>query len=93
MLENKVYVMDIGSSEEVKCSLKNETNIIKWYDGKGRELNASSRGRLEASGGRLSIRNVQLSDGGTYECRGLTYNRFYTIYVNGRLHFVNNSKF
>ena len=33
--------------------------------------------------GELIIKKVQFSDGGTYECRGLEYARYYTIYVNG----------
>jgi len=80
--------MDIGSSEEVQCSLNNETFMIKWYDGStGHELKSTPGGRIVVSDGTLKINNVQLTDGRTYECRALTYTRFYTIYVNGRLLF------
>lgn len=85
MLEKKAFVMDIGSSETVQCSLENETSYIKWYDDAGRVLKSNSGGRIEVTGGTLTINNVKLSDGGTYQCRGLTYTRFYTIYVNGKL--------
>ena len=86
VLEKRTFVSDIGSSETFKCSLKNDTAMTKWYiKGAGASL---SGGRIKKSGGTLTIKNVQLSDGGTYECRGLKYTRFYTIYVNGRLNFL-----
>ena len=84
-MEKKAYVMDIGSSETVACSLQNETEYIKWYDGVDRELKSTPEKKIEVSGGTLIINNIQLSDGGTYQCRGLTYTRLYTIYVNGRV--------
>ena len=91
VLEKKTYVVDIDTSETIHCSLQNETSVVAWYDGNGNEL--KSGGRITVSSKTLVLSDVQLSDGGTYECRGLTpgthvtYARFYTIYVNGRLIF------
>ncbi|KAJ7377505.1 hypothetical protein OS493_028488 [Desmophyllum pertusum] len=74
--------MDIGSKEKFRCSLQNETNLIRWYNSAGQELN--SGGRIKAfSDGTFAIQRVELSDGGTYQCRGLEYIQYYTIYVNG----------
>ena len=91
VLEKKSYVVDIDTSETIHCSLQNETSVVAWYDGKGNEL--KSGGRITVSSKTVVLSDVQLSDGGTYECRGftsgthVTYARFYTIYVNGRLIF------
>ena len=41
--------------------------------------------KIEVSGGKLTLSDITLSDGGTYRCQGLTYIRVYTIYVNGKL--------
>ena len=49
-------------------------------------INSTSGARVKANkNGELIINNVQLSDGGTYECRGLEYTKYFTIYVNGML--------
>ena len=78
--------LDVDSSEIIRCSLENETNHISWFNNKHQEINSTSEARMKANkNGELIIQNVQLSDGGTYECRGLEYTRYYTIYVNGRL--------
>jgi len=79
--------LDVGKSETIRCSLENETKHISWFDNKNQEiLNPTSETRMKANkNGELTIKNVELSDGGTYECRGLEYTRYYTIYVNGRL--------
>jgi len=77
--------LDVGSREIIRCFLKNETNHIRWFNNKHQEINSTSGTRMTAKqNGELTIENVQLSDGGTYECRGLEYTRYYTIYVNGR---------
>ena len=78
--------LDVGKTETIRCSLGNETNYISWFvNNRLQEINSTSKTRVNAnSNGELTITNVQLSDGGTYECRGLEYTRYYTIYVNGR---------
>ncbi|XP_020615335.1 fibroblast growth factor receptor 2-like [Orbicella faveolata] len=82
--------LDVDSSEIIRCSLENETNHITWFNNKNQEINSTSETRMEANkNGELTIKNVQLSDGGTYECRGLEYTRYYTIYVNARFTEVN----
>ena len=77
--------LDVGKTETIRCSLENETNYISWFvNNRLQEVNSTSETRVNAnSNGELTITNVQLSDGGTYECRGLEYTRYYTIYVNG----------
>jgi len=73
---------NVGSSERIVCSLENETSYIRWFNNKHQEVNSTSGTRLTANNGGLAIKNIQLSDGGAYECRGLEYIRYYTIYVN-----------
>ena len=89
MLEKKHHVCDLESTETVKCSLKVEDRFsqgISWYDGStGVEI--KSGGRIELDGLSLKINNVQLDDAGTYECRGTSSTRFYTIYVNSEYFF------
>ena len=85
MLERKHHVCDLESTETVKClKVKPELNQrISWYYGStGAEI--KSKGRIEVNGLSLKIKNVQLDDAGTYECRGVSRTRFYTIYVNGK---------
>ena len=86
-MEKKQHVVNIGSEETIPCSLQNETKYIKWYDSIGQELKPIS-GKIEMSGNTLKIKNITLSDGGTYQCQGLTYMRAYTIYVTGGLSFL-----
>ena len=85
ILEAKREVLNVGRSEKISCILiKNETNHVLWFNNKHQVINSTSGTRMTAkSNGELFIKNVQLSDGGTYECRGLEYTRYYTIYVNG----------
>ena len=84
VLEKKHYVSDLESIETVKCSSKDPTGHgqnISWYNGStGVKIN--SGGRIELNGLSLKIKNLQLDDAGTYECRGVFSTRFYTIYVN-----------
>ena len=82
-------ILDVDSNEIIPCSLENETSHVSWFNNKHQEINSTSEARMKASkNGQLTIKNVQLSDGGTYECRGLEYTRYYTIYVNGRSIFL-----
>ena len=85
VLEKKSLSSSLGSIETVKCSLKNEnqSKIVIWYEIGTTVRELKSEGRIEINGGTLKIKNVQLHDGGTYECRGEHYTRFYTVYVNG----------
>ena len=88
VLEKKSLSSNLGSTETVQCSLKkenqNEHEMVKWYKigTTASELNPDER--IEVKGVTLTIKNVQLDDGGTYECRGQRYTRFYTVYVNGK---------
>ena len=81
----KHHVCDLESTETVKCSLIVKSLFrqnISWYNGIT-GVKIKSEGRIELNGLFLKIKNVQLDDAGTYECRGLSSSRFYTIYVNG----------
>ena len=87
MLEAKREVLDLGTSETIPCSLQEETDYIhvRWFNNKQEAVSSTSKGRMTKNeNGQLTINDVQLSDGGTYECRGLENIRYYTIYVNGR---------
>ena len=57
--------------------------MVKWYEIGTTVRELKSEGRIEVNGTFLKIKNLQLHDGGTYECRGAGYTRFYTVYVNG----------
>ena len=84
VLEKKHHVCDLESTETVKCSNKDLTRRgqnISWYNG-STGVKIKSGGRIELNGLFLKIKNVQLDDAGTYECRGVFSTRFYTIYVN-----------
>ena len=85
LLEKKHHVCDLESTETVKCLTEDSSRIgqsISWYNG-STGVQIKSGGRIELYGLFLKIRNVQLDDAGTYECRGVLSTRFYTIYVNG----------
>ena len=84
MLNADQLELNVGSTESILCSLENETRHIRWFNNKHQEDNSTSGTRQMTNSGKLTIKNIQLSDGGTYECRGLEYIRYYTIYVNGR---------
>ena len=84
MLEQKHHVCDLESTETVRCSAKVESPFnksISWYNG-STGVKIKSRGRLELNSLSLKINKIQLDDAGTYECRGESSTRFYTIYVN-----------
>ena len=81
MLDRNPYYLKIGSSETLPCSLPNDTHI-RWYiDDK---VASTSGGHIKTSNNALTINDIRVSDGGTYECRGLKYTKFFTIYVIGR---------
>ena len=84
-MEKRHHVCDLESTETVRClKVKSELNQrISWYDG-STGVKIKSEGRIEVNGLSLKINNVQLDDAGTYECRGVSSTRFYTIYVNGK---------
>ena len=84
--EKKSLSSNLGSTETVQCSLEkeNKNGKVKWYEigTTASELDLDLDGRIEVKGVTLTIKNVHLDDGGTYECRGERYTRFYTVYVN-----------
>ena len=85
MLERRHHVCDLESTETVTCSAKVESDVnqsISWYNA-GTNVKIKTEGRIKLNGLSLKINNVQLDDAGTYECRGASSTRFYTIYVNG----------
>ena len=83
VLEKKHHVCDLGSTATLKCSLSVPQlgQSISWYNS-FTGVKIKSGGRIELNGLSLKINNVQLDDAGTYECRGVSSTRFYTIYVN-----------
>ena len=84
VLERKHHVCDLESTETVKCSAivgSPFNQSISWYHA-STGVKIKSGGRIEFNGLSLKINNVQLNDAGTYECRGVSITRFYTIYVN-----------
>ena len=86
MLPKEDMFMDVDSKENFHCTLQNETSLIRWYNSTGQELTTAPGGRIKAfRNGTFSIERVELSDGGTYQCKGLEYIKYYTIYINGRL--------
>ena len=84
MLNADQLEFNVDSSESILCFLENETSYLRWFNNKHQEVNSTSGTRQMTNSGKLTIKSIQLSDGGTYECRGLEYVRYYTIYVNGR---------
>ena len=85
VLPKAQLAVNISSIERIQCSLQNETKHIKWLNNKGEEINSTPGARIKAfPNGALVINNVEVADGGTYQCKGLEYARNYTLYVNGR---------
>ena len=64
-------------------------NVSWYYVSTGVKM--KSGGRIELKGLSLKITNVQLDDAGTYECRGITFRRYFTIYVNGEFSLCTSS--
>ena len=85
VLQTQNIAMNIGTKQTVRCNLKNETTLIRWYNSTGQELHSNSSGGINTSrDGTFIIESVKLSDGGTYTCKGLKYMQYFTIYVNGK---------
>ena len=78
-------MFNIGSTVTVKCS-QVEAKNFSWHNG-STGVKIKSGGRIELNGLSLKIKNLQLDDAGTYECRGESSTRFHTIYANGKLYF------
>ena len=85
VLERVELYFDIGSGEKLRCSIHNETNYARWViNGVKLEITNSTSQRIRAGdNGDLFIDDVQLSDGGTYECQRLEYVQYYIVYING----------
>ena len=83
VLEKKHHVCDLESTATLKCSMSVPQlgQSISWYSS-STGVKIKSGGRIELNGLSLKINNVQLEDAGTYECRGVSSTRLYTIYVN-----------
>ena len=91
-LGTEKLVMDIGAKDTFHCTLKNETTLIRWYHSTGQDLHSESGGRIQTfRNGTFTIESVELSDGGTYTCKGLKYIRYYTIYVHGMSNYFKRS--
>nr|XP_058956060.1 vascular endothelial growth factor receptor 3-like isoform X2 [Pocillopora verrucosa] len=83
---------DIGSNEILHCSIRSKTSFSRWFINgqKVQRTNSSSKRVKTTKDGKLVIENVQLSDGGTYECLRLEYVQYYTVYINAR--FTENTR-
>ena len=89
LLRDELY-FDIGSEERLHCSIQNKTNHARWViNGLKLEITNSSSRRIRAEdNGDLVIDDVQLSDGGVYECQILEHVQYYIVYINGmKTHF------
>ena len=85
MLQRDKLYFDIGSEERLHCSIQNNTNHARWVINELRlEITNSSSQRIRAEdNGDLVIDDVQLSDGGVYECQILEHIQYYIVYING----------
>ncbi|PFX13193.1 Hemicentin-2 [Stylophora pistillata] len=86
VMGKKELFFDIGSNENLHCSILNKTSFARWIiNGKKMQNTTSPSERVQTKkDGELVIENVQLSDGGTYECHRMEYVQYYTVYINAR---------
>ena len=85
MLKGVELYFEIGSGEKLHCSIHNKTNYARWViNGRKLEITNSTSQRIRAGdNGDLFIDDVQLSDGGIYECQRLEYVQYNIVYING----------
>ncbi|XP_022809918.1 scavenger receptor cysteine-rich domain superfamily protein-like [Stylophora pistillata] len=86
VLDKKELFFDIGSNEELQCSIHNETSYARWkINGRKLQIKNSTYQRIRTKEtGELFIDKVQLSDAGLYECYRLEYVQYYIVYVNAK---------
>ncbi|XP_066030097.1 fibroblast growth factor receptor 4-like [Pocillopora verrucosa] len=86
VLKREKLYFEIGSTERLQCSIQNETNHARWTINELKlEITNSSSRRIRAEdNGDLVIDDVQLSDGGAYECLILEHVEYYIVYINAR---------
>lgn len=63
---------------KLKCDLEGD-KYVGWFKESKSLPTDSGAGQSE-----LVLKNIHPTDGGTYECKGQTKTRFYTIYVTGK---------
>ena len=85
VLKRDELYFDIGSREKLHCSIHNKTTHARWVINRQKlEITNSTSERIRAEdNGDVFIGDVQLSDGGIYECQRLEYVQYYIVYING----------